>query len=152
MVAICRKAGLVGFSHLYRKNWKNFRFHIHAYTLVKSALKKSPLMSFSKANNSLSSRTAAVGNMGAAIVAHMARSICSRIAAVICNWKGLYFSGQKPSTQVESNRWDSDTKLVFFFSTFRYHLESSLFFGFLQWFLLKNVKLSDNHQWKLKSR
>ena len=71
-------------------------------------------MSLSKANNSLGSRTAAVGNMGAAIVAHMARSICSRIAAVICNWKGLYFSGQKPSTQVESNRWDSDTKLVFF--------------------------------------
>ena len=39
--------------------------------------------------NSVGSRTTAAGNMGAAIVAHVARSDRSRIDAVICNWKQL---------------------------------------------------------------
>ena len=36
-------------------------------------------------NNSVSSRTATVGNVGAAIVTHGARSGSSRVDAVICN-------------------------------------------------------------------
>ena len=44
---------------------------------------------FSVTNNSVGSRTAAAGYVGAAIVDHVARSGSSRIDAVICNWKGL---------------------------------------------------------------
>ena len=36
-------------------------------------------------NNSVGSRTAAAGNVGASIVSHMACSGCSRTDAVICN-------------------------------------------------------------------
>ena len=47
------------------------------------------LNSLSVTNNSVGSRTATVGNVGAAVVAHVACSGRSRTNAVICNWKGL---------------------------------------------------------------
>ena len=43
-------------------------------------------------NNSVDSRTAAAGNVAAAVVAHVARSGRSRTNAVICNWKKDYGS------------------------------------------------------------
>ena len=46
-------------------------------------------MPYSDTNNSVGSRTAAVGNVGAAVVVHVASNVRSQIAAVICNWKGL---------------------------------------------------------------
>ena len=50
------------------------------YSAIKEAIK---LLSIK--NNSVGSRTAAAGNFGAAIVAHVARGIRSRTNAVICN-------------------------------------------------------------------
>ena len=41
--------------------------------------------------NSVGSRSAASGFVGAAVVAHVAYSVRSRTYAVICNWKGLEF-------------------------------------------------------------
>ena len=41
-------------------------------------------------NSSIGSRTAAAGNVGAAIVAHLAGSVRSRTDVIICNWKVLY--------------------------------------------------------------
>ena len=40
-------------------------------------------------NNSVGSRTAAAGNVGAAIVTHVACNVRSRTDAVVHNWKGL---------------------------------------------------------------
>ena len=56
------------------------------------------LVPISATNNSVGSRTAAAGNMSAAIVAHLAHSGHSRTDAVICNWKGIYSMFPKPSS------------------------------------------------------
>ena len=47
------------------------------------------VLPISVTNNSVCSRTAAVGYVGAAIVDHVAGNGRSRTDAVICNWKGL---------------------------------------------------------------
>ena len=52
-------------------------------------LEKGRVKPFSVTNNSVGLQPTAARNVGAAIVAHVARSGRSRINAVICNWKGL---------------------------------------------------------------
>ena len=52
-------------------------------------MEHSILKPLSVTNNSIGSRTAASGNVGAAILTNVARSCRSWIDGVICNWKGL---------------------------------------------------------------
>ena len=56
----------------------------------------------SATNNSVSSRTVSAGNVGAAIVAQLARSSRSRIVAFICYWNGLYIRADHSESSLKT--------------------------------------------------
>ena len=81
--------------HLFSRGLSSPGFKISFWGTTTQAL--------SVTNNSVGPRTAAVGKVGTAIVAHVARSGRSRIDAVICNWKGLQCS-KKIASMISQKR------------------------------------------------